>query len=134
MPKYLVLHRTILLTVFLATERVLSAPAQIDLGQVQLSSIDHIFDTHGLPIPTTPPIVRDTLIVLGENSGAGSVLPSISANLDLNNQLVLTIFAPPGQRFVVQPPPGLPIRDGVHLGGGIDWRAAPSGRRGSAGP
>jgi hypothetical protein len=93
---------------------------QIQIAPVQVSTIGHAFSD-----PPGPSLnfVRDFLI--DQNSGGGALLPSVSANFDINNQFVLTIMAPVGQRFVVRPPDGR----SVVFFGSLGWRtlAAPNG-------
>jgi hypothetical protein len=76
----------------------ITAPAQVDLGTVQVSTVGH-GTFYDMLLGITQ--VNDHLVPNG-----GASLPSLSANFDLNNQFVLTISAPPGERFLVQPPAG----------------------------
>ncbi len=83
------------------------AHTPVDLGTVQVSTIGHSLKT---PPPYAGPpssgSVGEFLIDQDQSSGGDGVLPSVSVNWDTNVQLVLTISAPPGQRFLVQVPPG----------------------------
>jgi hypothetical protein len=59
----------------------------------------------------------DYLIDMNHGSGGGGVLLPVSENFDLNNQFTMTISAPAGERFLVQPPAG----QTVHLLGNLEW-------------
>src|SRR5581483_7655748 len=45
-------------------------------------------------------------------------VPIVTANFDTNNQFVLTISAPPGQKFLIHPPAGRSVR----FASGITWQ------------
>ena len=52
------------------------------------------------------------------SSNGGGALPSVSANFDTNNQFMLNVSAPPGYKFLIQPPSGKAVR----FGGGLNWQ------------
>lgn len=90
----------------------------VSLGEVQTGTIGHRFIT-----PTSenrPGRVLDYLVDQNQNSGGGGVLPSFAANFDTANQFVLRISAPPGKRFLIQPPAGQAVRFGSGLG--LSWQ------------
>jgi hypothetical protein len=101
-------QKLVFLGMFVAVQLIPDALAQINLGQVQVSTIGHRFDES--PGQPDPSYVRDLLVDQDQSSGGGGMLSSISANFDINNQFILTISAPPGQRFLVQPPDGHAVR------------------------
>jgi adhesin HecA-like repeat protein len=90
-----------------------SAPVQVivgitrtvvDLGLVEASTIGHEFFApffEGMPKS-----VVDYLVDQDQSSGGGGVLPDVSVNWDTNYQFKLTVTAPPGQKFLVEVPPG----------------------------
>ncbi len=98
------LRKWVLLITFCALHLAFRARAAVDVGPVQPSTVGHRFFKFGpLGIPNT---VADFLVDQDQSSGGGGVTTSFSANFDTNNQFVLTIAAPPGQKFLVQPPAG----------------------------
>jgi hypothetical protein len=103
-----IIHRCSLLSTSLALLTI-TAPAQVDLGTVQVSTVGH-GTFYDMLLGITQ--VNDYLVPNG-----GASLPSLSANFDLNNQFVLTISAPPGERFLVQSPAGRT----VSLLGRLQW-------------
>ena len=103
-----------------------NAQAPVDLGVVQPSTIGHSFlSTHidPFPFPQMPNSVADFLIDQDQSSGGGSVLQPNSVNWDTNSQFVLTVSAPPGQKFLVQVPPG---RE-ASFGGSLFWESTRGG-------
>lgn len=94
-----------LLSALIILQSTTSTRAAVDVGQVQTSTIGHSF--FSLAGNHT---VSDHLVDQDQSSGGGGVLQSFSANFDTNNQFVLTIAAPPGQKFLVQPPAGQEVR------------------------
>ena len=114
--------RTRKLVLFCACMALYSTEAftQIDIAPVQVSTIGHYFADGGPSIGT----VRNFLIDQDQSYSGGALLFPVSANFDINNQFVLTITAPPGQRFVVQPPEG----QSVVFAGSLLWGSeAPNG-------
>jgi hypothetical protein len=87
----------------------LTAASQVNLGTTQVSTLGHS-TFYDVLLGITD--VHDLLV----GAGAAS-LPSLSVNFDINNQFVITISAPPGERFLVQPPAG----QTVSLQGRLQW-------------
>ena len=105
----------LLLSMFFAVPFT-GALAQVNIGDAQVSTINHAFPV--LSVPPVHPVsfeVGDYLI--GSFSGGGVQVPSVSANFDGNNQFSLTISAPAGERFLVQPPAG----QTAFLGAELNW-------------
>jgi len=110
----------------------------VDLGDVQVPCIGHVFSTSlpiwppGSPMPLTSAgspgaviipfpleeVVKDYLIDQSQISHGGGILPSVTANFDGSDQFVLKISAPAGKRFVVNVPAG----QSVTMGGQLDWQ------------
>jgi hypothetical protein len=70
-----------------------------------------------------PQSAVDFLIDQGQSSGGGAVLPPISTGWDSTTQFVMTVSAPPGQRFQVRPPDGTSAR----FGGFMVWQSSRGG-------
>ena len=102
------IKKRVLLIILCVLQLAFRARAAVDIGQVQSSTIGHHFSKFG-PLGR-PNIVSDFLVDQDQSSGGGGVTKSFSANFDTNNQFVLTIAAPPGQKFLVQPPTGEAVR------------------------
>src|ERR1044072_3516909 len=98
------IKKWVLLTTSCALQFTICCRAAVDVGQVQTSTIGHRFIKFG-PVGIRN-IVADFLVDQDQSSGGGGVTTSFSANFDTNNQCVLTIAAPPGRKFMVQPPAG----------------------------
>src|SRR5207244_4413370 len=96
----------------------------VDVEPVQVTRVGHSFFVLPCEFARAPrSTVRDVLIDQSQNSGGVGVLPSVSSNFDTNNQFVLTISAPRGQKFLVKVPP----REAVRFGGSLLWESTRGG-------
>jgi hypothetical protein len=104
-----------------------SAHAAVDVGTVQTTTIGHAFFNPNLLPDPFPPIMPSSvvnyLVDQDQSSGGGGVLPSVSVNWDTNTQFVLTVSAPPGQKFLVHVPAGR----AVGFGGFLWWESTRGG-------
>src|SRR5258708_28860374 len=102
--------------------------AAVEIGTVQSSTIGHAFlNPNFLLPPGSPPrpsSVVDYLVDQDQSSGGGGVLPSVSVNWDTNTQFVLTVSAPPGQKFHVHVPAS--EAGGFGVGRGPGWEGGGS--------
>jgi hypothetical protein len=101
-------------------------PPPVDAGHVQVSAIGHTFlnpNRSLSPGPQMPCSVYDLLIDQNQNSGGGGALQSLSVNWDTNMQFVLTVAAPPGQKFLVH----VPAEKAVAFGGFLWWESTSGG-------
>jgi len=82
-------------------------PARVDLGRIQTSTVGHTFVLDPRPIGNDirRNQVTDLLVDQRQTSGGGGTLPAVSVNWDTKGQFSLTVAAPPGMKFLVQPPP-----------------------------
>lgn len=98
---------------------IFAVRAEVQLGQLQVSAIGHVFSP---PAPYGPPLIQpqvtDYLVDQKQISHGGATTPAITANFDTDHRFVLTIRAPAGQKFWVHVPPGQSVR----LAGLLDWQ------------
>ena len=99
-------------------------PGEVDLGRLQVPSLGHQFApwTNGLPPRQSgaQSVVLDYLVNQSQVPPGGATNLPVSANFDTNNQFVLTIAAPPGQRFLVHVPAG----QSVSFEGQLEWQGS----------
>ena len=107
----------------------------VDLGTVEVPTIGHTFVPPLRPIPLDlNPIVpiigspwsskyqvNDFLVDQRRGSRGGGVTAPVSANFATNNQFMLTIAAPPGEKFHVHVPAGQVVMMNAFL----DWQENP---------
>jgi hypothetical protein len=101
----------------------------VSLGPVQVTTLGHTFGSApvfppGGSNPPWPGIAADYLLDENQSSEGGATLPVSTIDWETNTQFQLTIAAPPGMKFQIVPPIGLPVQFGGFLwwestGGGI---------------
>lgn len=94
----------------------------VDIGNLTVTNLGHLFGNRGGD-SSWPVTVIDYLVAQSPyiGGGGGAMLPNVSADFDTNNQFALTISAPAGQKFLIQPPGGQP----VNFSGSMDWTYFP---------
>ena len=96
--------------------------AAIQLGDVPVASIGHVFTQPQAFSPAMlRPRVTDYLVDQRQLGHGGAQMPPVTVNFDTDHQFILTLTAPPGQKFWVHVPAGQLVR----FGGGLDWQAPP---------
>jgi hypothetical protein len=79
---------------------VARAQTPVNLGTLQVSQMGHAFVTNAAPFPNW---TVDYFIDQRQTSGGGAVLPGVIVDWQTNNQFVLTVSAPPGDMFLLEP-------------------------------
>lgn len=104
-----------------------TATGIVDLGTITVSTPGHEYRTFPAFPPGSPSftdrVVVDSLIDHNQSSGGGGTLPTVSVDWATNSQFRLTVAAPPGMKFLIVPPIGVPAR----FGGFLWWQSVRGG-------
>ncbi len=99
-------------------------PPPVAIGPIEVSTIGRTLSMPQLhPFPMFPASLRHFLIDQSQSSGGGAALPNVSVNWDTNIQFTVAVRAPPGQKFLVQVPPG----NSVSFVGFLWWESTRGG-------
>jgi hypothetical protein len=86
---------------------------------VEVASTGHSFGSIDRPFPPQsgpqPAVVRDTIIDQNQYYGGGGIVEPVNTQFGTNQQFALTIAAPEGKKFLVQPLPSQNARFAGHI-------------------